>query len=141
MVKAIVKKCKLALNEDCRRLSMTVRSVSLVFCDESDCEGSWKPETKDVGVCLLCSKDLCVSHALPLTIVVCAKDLDAEFRLGVACWNCRRELADVLEGARNVLSERLKGLVTDCVRDYATRLKEEKGANKVKAQAVKQKLK
>jgi len=105
---------------------MAKKTVELMFCDESGCNGAWRPGTLEGDICVLCRKDLCKEHALQLVSSFINHDADTAFTLGAACGACSEELTVVLQGAANVINERLRGLVTDCVRDYATRLKEER---------------
>ena len=109
---------------------MAKEKIDVVFCDVKRCQKWWHPPKTKGWSCMVCHKDLCESHAYPLSNCFEARSIEKKSTLGYLCPGCHEALQPVLTGAEDVIAERLRGLIGDCVKTYAVRLKEEQGAKK-----------
>lgn len=112
---------------------MAKKQVELICCDEPECDNAWHPKDKG-AMCMYCLKDLCEDHVFTLGVDFQCAGAKTNFMLGMACRECRDSIALVLKSATNIINERLKGIVADCVKNYAARLKEESAAAGVSTQ-------
>lgn len=104
---------------------MVKKTVEMVYCDTSGCNSSWLPLEGDHTRCLLCHKDVCGNHSFALTTTFNCRGMDAKYTLGVVCIPCKEEVILVLEGAEKAITERLTAFTINCVKQYASKVREE----------------